>query len=159
MLTNTIWVTYLRAEGIGQEGPALPGERALISRLYDAETENLGYLMRSVSAGGSGSKLPMNMNSVESVSEKYGLDLRGIPINIDKRIGGVYRETTPEGTVNLYRNAFTSEEQLARTLAHEAFHVGQIAVNGYPEDIEEFINYEAEAQAYEAEWWASATEP
>jgi predicted metalloprotease with PDZ domain len=96
----------------------------------------------------------MSMDSVWAAAEKYGLDTLGIPIRIDKNIAGLGGQTMPDRSVRLYRGAFTNEEQLARTLAHEFFHRGQILRNGYPRTPQEFESYEAEARAYEEAWWA-----
>ncbi len=152
-------MTYLQAGGIGRGAWALPGQQSLIKSLYNAEVSDLSYLLRSGSASAGGPRLPMNMQSVQAVAEKYGLDTTGIPFNINKAIAGVAGEATPNGTVNLYRDAFANEEQLARTLAHEIFHTGQIQANGYPRTVEEFAQYEAEAQAFEDQWWEGASEP
>jgi hypothetical protein len=58
--------------------------------------------------------------------------------------------------VTLTRSAFTNEEQLARMLAHETFHVDQLwSGMGYPETYDASNAWEAAARQYEDEWWAS----
>ena len=68
------------------------------------------------------------------VAEKYGIDISDLDINIDKSRIGYFGSTAPDESITLTRDAFSNEEQLARTLAHESFHVGQIQSGmGYPE--------------------------
>lgn len=156
-LTALIFQTYLRTMGVGRGNPVSSQQSSLLSKLYNAETEDIGYLLRAGSSGGAGPKLPMTSQSVTNVAEKYGLNIDSIPININKSIGGVFGQTSSDGTISLYRNAFTNEERLARTLAHEIFHVDQISDNGYPKSVAEFRQYEADAQEYENEWWESVS--
>lgn len=47
-------------------------------------------------------------------------------VKIDKSRVGYYGSTSPTETITLTRDAFRNEEQLARTLKHERFHVDHI---------------------------------
>jgi hypothetical protein len=92
-----------------------------------------GDTLLSNSPAGAGGRLPMTMDCVCKIANKYGIDFADVKINIDKSRTGYYGSTSPNGTVVLTRDAFRNEEQLARTLAHETFHVGQIRSGmGYP---------------------------
>ncbi|WP_454855222.1 polymorphic toxin-type HINT domain-containing protein [Promicromonospora soli] len=102
------------------------------------------------------SRLPMNMDSVTSVARKYAIDLAGVPVKINKSVRGLYGSTAPDRTITLYRNAFESNEQLARTLAHERFHVSQIDSGmGYPTTYDAGNAWEQAAKDFEDAWWES----
>jgi hypothetical protein len=106
--------------------------------------------------GSSSARLPMNMESVCSVACKYDIDLADVDVKINKSVAGLYGSTSPDKSVTLYRNAFANEEQLARTLAHERFHVHQIDSGmGYPTTYDAGNKWEQAAVAFEDAWWAS----
>ncbi|WP_285104033.1 RHS repeat-associated core domain-containing protein [Promicromonospora sp. MEB111] len=101
-------------------------------------------------------RLPMNMDSVCDVACKYDVDLTGVRVRIDKSRAGAYGSTAPDKTITLFRNAFENEEQLARTLAHERFHVHQIDSGmGYPTVYDAANKWEQAAIAFEDAWWSS----
>lgn len=103
-----------------------------------------------------GPRLPMATEQVEQIAEKYGIDLSGVDVRIDKAKIGFYGSTSPNGAITLTRSAFINEEQLARTLAHERFHVEQIRSGmGYPTDYDSGNAWETAAQQYEDEWWTT----
>ena len=83
-------------------------------------------LLSRGAAGVGGRRLPMTTEQVEQIAEKYGIDISGVDVRMDKSRIGFYGSTAPNGKVTLTRSAFLSEEQLARTLAHERYHVEQI---------------------------------
>jgi uncharacterized protein YukE len=103
-----------------------------------------------------GAKVLMTKANVAAIADKYGVDLKGVNIVINKTRDGVAGITGPTGVVYLNRAAFRSEEELARTLEHERFHVQQIR-NGerYPEPGENTDPWENPAKAHEREWWAN----
>lgn len=68
----------------------------------------------------------MNQANIRAVADKWGVDLKGVRIVINKNRDGLAGITGPDGTVHLTRAAFRSEEELARTLEHERFHVEQL---------------------------------
>jgi hypothetical protein len=69
---------------------------------------------------------------------------------------GLYGSSSAGGKITLTRDAFRNEEQLARTLAHETHHVGQLRGGmGYPKDYDSGNAWETAAQAYENGWWAT----
>ena len=71
----------------------------------------------------------MQKREVERLAEKYGIDISGIKFKIvadSDLIGNTYTGWTDPvklGHVQLYPDAFISEEQLIRTLLHEKAHV------------------------------------
>ncbi|WP_346116041.1 hypothetical protein [Micromonospora coerulea] len=75
---------------------------------------------------GTGPRMPMNLGSVESIAAKYGIDISDIQVTINNRVSGVCGLTKPDESVMLCREAFRSEEDLARTLEHERFHVAEL---------------------------------
>lgn len=90
---------------------------------------------------------------------RYGIDLRGVRIAIDKVRQGppdkpIYGMTLPNGKVILTRDAFVDEEQLARTLAHERFHLDELR-QGAPFPMTDAARepWEARAKAFENQWW------
>lgn len=77
-------------------------------------------------------------------------------MQINKTRAGIVGVTSPNGAVTLTRSAFADEEQLARTLFHERFHVGQIRSGmGYPRSIREAAPWGDTADAAEEAWWAA----
>ncbi|MFI5792545.1 RHS repeat domain-containing protein [Streptomyces sp. NPDC051677] len=113
-------------------------------------------LMRQAGGGrfSSAKKLPMTMECVCQVAEKYGIEISDLNIKIDKAKAGFYGSTAPNRRVTLTRDAFRSEEQLARTLVHERKHVEDLR-NGapYPKDYDAGNIWETEAHAFEDNWW------
>jgi RHS repeat-associated protein len=116
--------------------------------------------LRNARPSGSGAKLPMTMACVCAVAKKYGVDISDVKINIDKSKYNVFGSTAPNQRVTLYRDAFKNEEQLARTLAHERFHVDQIRSGmGYPKEYDAMNAWEQAAQDFEDAWWAAQQGP
>ena len=84
----------------------------------------------------------------------------GVTFTIDKfrRGSGPGREfygvTMPDGRITLARDSFMNEEQLARTLAHERFHLDELrSGTPFPWDEAGRAAYEIRAYAFEARWW------
>ncbi|MGW6058722.1 putative T7SS-secreted protein [Streptomyces sp. NPDC055189] len=101
-----------------------------------------------------GPPMPMTMDSVQQISGRYGVDLVGIRVNINRGVSGIQGSTPSAREIRLYRDAFYDEETLARTLAHERFHVQQIREGGrIPTTQAELDRWEDGAYAYEDEWW------
>jgi RHS repeat-associated protein len=113
-----------------------------------------GGLKRTGGNAPRAAKLPMNMDSVTSVAAKFGVDIAGVTIKINKARDGMAGVTLPNQTIHLTRAAFRSEELLARTLAHEMFHVGQIRSGmPYPKVGENTARWEEPAYEFEDSWW------
>ena len=132
--------------------------KKILARLRGKGDDADGLLHRDPAGGiaKSGSKILMTFENVGAVAAKYGIDLKGVEVKINKSRDGVAGITGPTGTVYLNRAAFRSEEELARTLEHERFHVQQIR-NGerYPKPGENTDPWEAPAIAHERQWWES----
>lgn len=115
-----------------------------------------GDALLSTGASGAGRRLPMNMQTVCETACKYDIDISDVTIKINKGRAGYAGSTGPDGTITLTRSAFTNEEQLARTLFHERFHVDQIRGGmGYPTSRAAAGPWEDAAVAAESSWWAS----
>jgi hypothetical protein len=113
-------------------------------------------LLRAVRRPRNGPPMPMTMDSVRNIATRYSVDLKGIRVNINKSVRGLCGSTPSATKINLYRDAFHDEEQLARTLAHERFHVEQIKRGApIPSDEATLSAWEDEAYAHEDEWWAN----
>lgn len=106
-------------------------------------------------------EIPMQKRAVKEIAQKYGIDLSGITIKIQRSEGllslSVYGATDPDniGRIDLFPNAFQDEEQLVRTLVHEKCHVEQLKKYGKKYTQEHLHEMEQEAYAYEEEWWNS----
>ncbi|MFI9644161.1 WXG100 family type VII secretion target [Micromonospora sp. NPDC051925] len=105
---------------------------------------------------GRGPRMPMSMESVRDIAARYGIDVSGIRFNINNRMSGVCGVTRPDQSVMLCREAFRSEEDLARTLEHERFHVSELREgHTYPTTRDEADAFEDRAYAHEEQWWNS----
>ncbi|MEU4564329.1 hypothetical protein AB0F72_38605 [Actinoplanes sp. NPDC023936] len=107
-----------------------------------------------------GEKLLMSRANVLAVAEKFGIDLRDVRFSLDKIRRGsgpgkeFYGVTMPDGEIKLARDAFMNEQQLARTLAHETFHLTELRGGmKYPWNEADRAAYEIRAYAYEEQWW------
>lgn len=132
----------------------------LIARLRGSRGLERGLFREGDGIVRNGKKVLMSRDNVLALAKKYGIDLEGVTFSIDKfRRGGgpgkeFYGVTMPDGEIKLARDAFMDEEQLARTLAHERFHLDELR-NGlpFPWTEEGRKAYEARAYAYEERWW------
>jgi uncharacterized protein YukE len=105
---------------------------------------------------GTGPRMPMNLGSVESIAAKYGIDISDIQVTINNRVSGVCGLTKPDESVMLCREAFRSEEDLARTLEHERFHVAELREGRpYPATRHDIDAFEDRAYAHEEQWWTN----
>ncbi len=120
---------------------------------YPGDEDNLHH---QEPQGPPGPRLSMDLAQVHGIAARYGVDLQGLKIVLRKDRVGYEGSTGPDGSISLTRDAFRNEEQLARTLAHEHYHVEQIR-NGlpYPQTKAEAVSWEREAYAYEQRWWDS----
>jgi uncharacterized protein YukE len=134
-------------EGLKNGLRRLGGEKSSLHREGDGVVRN-------------GAKILMTRANVSAVAAKYGVDLEGVDLVIDKVRGGegpgreLYGITRSDGRVTLTRDAFGNEEQLARTLAHERFHVAEIwSGMRVPRSLAKLRQWEARANDYEKSWW------
>jgi hypothetical protein len=90
---------------------------------------------------------------------KAGLDMSGIKMKIVKdketKMSPFYGRTVSRKAIELYPKAFTSSEELVRTLAHERAHVWDLQRHGVDEFTDTFaVGYsERLAQRYEEYVW------
>ncbi|WP_434740256.1 WXG100 family type VII secretion target [Micromonospora sp. SH-82] len=114
--------------------------------------------LNRVRGRGSGPRMPMNLGSVNVVATKYGIDMSAIRIAINNKLSGVCGMTKPDQSVILCRDAFRSEEDLARTLEHERFHAAELrSGQPYPRTAREAEAFEDRAYAHEEQWWQNQT--
>lgn len=104
-------------------------------------------------------EIAMQKRSVKKVAEKYGIDLSGITIKIQRSESLLAVPMTGStdykniGRIDLFPNAFMNEEQMVRTLIHEKCHVRQLQKHGV-KYVQENINaMEKQAYAFEEFWY------
>lgn len=96
----------------------------------------------------------MSMDTVSSVAGKFGIDISENDISINKAIAGLRGSTAPDQSITLYRGAFENEEQLAKTLVHEQWHVAQLQAGlPYPATYDAQSAAEIEAENFASAWW------
>ncbi|GAA1638310.1 hypothetical protein [Actinoplanes couchii] len=127
--------------------------RRLLDRLGRAEEEF--HALHRVKKKGAGAVQLYKLDSVRAIADKYGIDIDGLRITLaDRRFRGYCGMTKPDGSITLFVPGFRSEEDLARTLAHEKFHHDELAAGKpYPRDPDEFEAFEDRAYAHEDQWW------
>jgi hypothetical protein len=105
--------------------------------------------------------VPARRRAMQRIAREYaeiaGLDIAGIKIKIVKGNRGTrFSGHTPNSkTIELYENAFTSSEELVRTLAHERAHIWDLRkhrVNRFT-DVTDVIHSEKLARKYETYVW------
>jgi hypothetical protein len=102
-------------------------------------------------------QVPMQKRVVNEVAAKAGVGLDGVKVKINRDsdlIGrNFYGHTSPDGTITLYPDAFSSTENLVKTLGHERMHVMQTQVFGKASSIEQEAAWEKAAYAAEEQFW------
>ncbi|HFI0038424.1 TPA: minor capsid protein [Streptococcus suis] len=104
-------------------------------------------------------KIPMRLSSVRKRARDFDIDLSNSKIILVKQTdligtgfcGGASAEEV--GKIYLYPDAFTSEEQLVKTLLHENEHVRQYLTYGTEEVYNNPEKYELLAQKAEEVWY------
>ena len=83
-----------------------------------------------------GLQVPMQLKSVKQICSRYGVDLTGLTIKIQRSeellrlpIAGM-TDYNNVGRIDLAPNAFKSEKELLKTLIHEKLHVKQLKKYG-----------------------------
>ncbi|MCL2016828.1 MAG: hypothetical protein FWG68_11350 [Defluviitaleaceae bacterium] len=101
--------------------------------------------------------IPMQLRYVKRIARKYGIDLTGIRIRIDRDPHNLNWDVTGEanpsriGDIILLPNAFISEEIVARTLFHEKIHIEQFRQYGSEYVQNNHVRFEKEAYTAETE--------
>ncbi|MEU0009584.1 DUF6531 domain-containing protein, partial [Streptomyces sp. NPDC006314] len=102
-------------------------------------------------------QVAMQKRVVHQVAEQAGVGLEGVKVKINRDtdlIGrGLYGHTSPDGTITLYPDAFTSKEDLVRTIGHERMHVMQVGVYGRASSLEQEAAWERAAYGSEDQFW------
>lgn len=96
--------------------------------------------------------IAMQLRMVKRVAKKYHIDLAGVKIAIQRDpawLDSPFTGAAVPGRVDLFPNAFASEEMLARTLFHELVHIKQYEIYGHAY-VQKHVLY-FEDLAYEAE--------
>ncbi|GAB0103400.1 hypothetical protein JMUB6875_23730 [Nocardia sp. JMUB6875] len=137
------WAGVPRSFGVISDGAPRAGG-------YWRRTENLGAFSELA--------VPMQKRVVRRVADTAELTFKGVRIKLDRNpdlIGRqLYGHTTPDGRViTLYPDAFTSIEELVKTLGHERQHVWQARVYGKYQSMETMHKWELAAHASEEQFW------
>ncbi|MER6363582.1 RHS repeat-associated core domain-containing protein [Kitasatospora sp. NPDC001527] len=132
------------------------GEGALAVQAPPARgTASADTLLRTGGKGHWAGRLPMTMDCVCEVAAKYNIDL-DFRIVFDRNKRGIRGSTAPNQQVTLYSPAFKNEEQLAKTLVHEKYHVDDLRGGmPYPSTYDAQHSFELAAEAHAVQWWDS----
>src|SRR5262249_2806445 len=98
--------------------------KKLVRELRVGERVGDNVLFRASRKPGAGPRQLYNMDSVLKIAEKYGIDISEMDISLgDVKYRGFQGFTGPDLKTTLFVPAFRSEEDLARTLEHELYHL------------------------------------
>ncbi|WP_420998524.1 hypothetical protein ACKI2N_032120 [Cupriavidus sp. 30B13] len=116
---------------------AVPEIQGVFGKTAGQTTDVAGLFRRTENVGDFADlKVPMQMRYVEQAAEDGGVGLQGVKVRIvrDPDLIGknLYGYTHPNGSIDLYPDAFTDTEQLVKTLGHERTHTMQIDIFGHP---------------------------
>ena len=123
----------------------------------ESHSRNLGSLNRRISNSGAFAhlKIPMQKKAVVQICRKYGVDISGLKIKIQRGedclkvdIAGA-TDYFDIGRIDLLPNAFKDTEQLLRTVIHEGCHVRQLKKYGREYVQNNVIYMERVAKRYE----------
>ncbi|MCL2152764.1 MAG: hypothetical protein FWH57_07390 [Oscillospiraceae bacterium] len=120
-------------------------------------------MQRKISNAGAFQHLsePMQLRHVRRVAEKYGIDLQDTHVRIERDgnlvnqgyFGVANNQYRDKGRIHLYPDAFSSEEELAKTLYHEKIHLEQFIEFGYENVVNERERFENIADELEELFW------
>ncbi len=102
----------------------------------------------------------MQKREVKRIAKKYGVNLTGLTIKIQRNEKLLSLPTTGMtdykniGRIDLLPNAFLNEEQLVRTLIHEKCHVMQLKKHGARYAQDNLQKMEAQAYRFEDFWYS-----
>ena len=118
-----------------------------IQRMFDRRELNIGAFLNL--------KIPMQKRKVIELANKYGINIKGLTIKIQRNEKLLSLPVTGStdyksiGRIDLFPNAFIDEEQLVRTLIHEKCHVNQLKKYGFKYVQDNLSDMEKEAYATE----------
>lgn len=145
-----IWIDYL-----GLAPACLPRTDSERAEVDDSPS---GLERRTANTGEfSELQVAMQKRVVNQVAEQAGVGLEGVTVKINRDadlIGrGLYGHTSPDGTITLYPDAFSTMENLVRTIGHERMHVMQLELYGRPSSLEQEGAWERAAFGSEDQFW------
>lgn len=163
-------IQMVRGSMPGRSGPFKTSSTGLASKIQNnikkaeqkagISNNNGNDLYRRTSNTGAFKDLsePMQLRHVDKVAGDAGIGLKGVKIEIvrDAELVGkdLYGWADPKGNrIVLYPDAFSSKENLVKTLGHERIHIYQTKVFGKPQDPETLLEYEKGAYGSESSWW------
>ncbi|MDO5547946.1 MAG: hypothetical protein Q4F79_05600 [Eubacteriales bacterium] len=150
--------TDLAIDGADEKTVPIPVANANNSGIINL---NRGAKRKETNQGAFASlEIPMQKREVRKIADRYGIDLKGMTVKIQRSEKMLALPTTGMtdykniGRIDLLPNAFQSEEQLVRTLIHERCHVLQLKKYGarYAQDNLDLM--EKQAYAFEDFWYA-----
>ncbi|WP_280923527.1 RHS repeat-associated core domain-containing protein, partial [Streptomyces palmae] len=102
-------------------------------------------------------QVPMQKRYVKRIAEQAGVGLDGVTVKINRDVDligrDLYGHTTPGRVITLYPDAFSSVENLVKTIGHERMHVMQIDLYGRPKDLTQEGAWERAAYDSEDQFW------
>lgn len=146
------------SKALGKAKDALAAARKKLADVSSKGSDSPGLARRTSNTGAfSDLQVPMQKRIVNQVAKAAGVGLDGVSVKINRDsdlIGrGLYGHTSPNGTITLYPDAFSSTEDLVRTIGHERMHVMQIGVHGPASSLEQEAAWERAAYASEDQFW------
>ncbi len=117
---------FVMVAGMSMAALESPSDANLVQDVTAAE--GLSRVSMEGVTGGSGDGLSIDPATVEAIAAKYNITFsEGTQITIRGGAPPEYTGSTFSATdVDVYEGAFSSEENLARTLFHEAYHTHQL---------------------------------
>lgn len=120
-------------------------------KLSFRKTSNANTAFKSLSE-------PMQLKHVHKVLSEMGIDFENAKIKIERNpelIGkGYFGWTNPNmKEIQLYPDAFSSREELVKTLGHERIHLEQLRNWGPAKTNDEAVYYEKGPKISEDYWW------
>lgn len=132
-------------------GRVVQGQSKMLARSIKRKSVNQGVF--------SGLEIPMQKRAVKQLARKYGIDLTGITLKIQRSeallalpICGA-TDYDNIGRIDLFPNAFVNERELMHTLLHEMCHVKQLRKYGKMYAQENLSYMEKTARRYECLWY------
>ncbi|WP_083189831.1 RHS repeat domain-containing protein [Orenia metallireducens] len=124
----------------------------------DVEGANQFELYRRTKNTGefSGLSEPMQLRHVKKTAKKAGIGLKGVKVKIVRDPDLMGRDLygyAGGNRIQLYPDAFSSRENLVKTLGHERMHIYQESIFGKPKDTTTLNKFEKAAYGSEEMWW------
>ncbi|OCL26726.1 hypothetical protein U472_08290 [Orenia metallireducens] len=98
----------------------------------------------------------MQLRHVKKTAKKAGIGLKGVKVKIVRDPDLMGRDLygyAGGNRIQLYPDAFSSRENLVKTLGHERMHIYQESIFGKPKDTTTLNKFEKAAYGSEEMWW------